>query len=56
MIRASIRAKVPVQEAKKSVDDAAAAPLPKKSPNKVASKSMLQLTKQFWSIILMADS
>ncbi|PQQ01921.1 replication factor C subunit 1 isoform X3 [Prunus yedoensis var. nudiflora] len=38
MIRASIRAKVPVQEAKKSVDDAAAASLPKKSPNKVASK------------------
>lgn len=38
IIRASIRAKVPVQEAKKSVDDAAAASLPKKSPNKVASK------------------
>ncbi|CAB4289777.1 unnamed protein product [Prunus armeniaca] len=39
MIRASIRAKVSVPEAKKSVDDAAAASLPKKSPNKVASKS-----------------
>ncbi|KAM2279650.1 hypothetical protein ACFX1S_040464 [Malus domestica] len=37
-IRASIGAKVPVQEAKKSVDDAAAASLPSKSPKKVTLK------------------
>ncbi|XP_048441954.1 replication factor C subunit 1 isoform X2 [Pyrus x bretschneideri] len=38
MIRASIGAKVPVQEAKKSVDDAAAASLHSKSPKKVTLK------------------
>ncbi|XP_068330225.1 replication factor C subunit 1-like isoform X4 [Pyrus communis] len=38
MIRASIGDKIPVQEAKKSVDDAAAASLPSKSPKKVTLK------------------
>ncbi|XP_068343612.1 replication factor C subunit 1-like isoform X1 [Pyrus communis] len=38
MIRASVGAKLPVQQAKKSVDDAAAASLPNKSPKKVTLK------------------
>jgi hypothetical protein len=40
VIRASVHAKAPVQEAKKPVDDTRKASLPSKSPKKEALKSM----------------
>ena len=43
MIRASNHAKAPTQESKKSADNAVM-PLPKKSPKKVETKSMLLLS------------
>lgn len=47
-IRASIRAKAPMQEAKKLVDSAQETSLPNISPKKVALKSMSHVATYFW--------